>query len=469
LSRTEHRVTVEVHALDTPDQVLIGKATASALKLSSGRFALRAGLTSRVAQVSVSDKVGNKSMVLGSQIAQDLGISSGDVIRVAATQRRLRIGPYVGVLTAPQRKSAIPSRSFGRDTEYLRELCAAGKELGLIAFVLPYDAVNLRTRRVFGRVPEFRRGGRWHIREFPFPDVLFNRIPSRAHERSQQARRVINYALRQKSVHLFNQGFMDKWAVYAELSRHPDVRHMVPTTARFQGRLMLKSWLRRFGSVYLKPSSGSLGEGIVVVEQTPNGVVCWFRNRRQKPVSEKAPNVDRIYGRISRLIAGRRYLIQPDLRLLDVDGSPFDVRLLMQRNMSGKWLRTKMFARIARRGEYASNISRGGSGVPLDEVLARVRPKQAQRVLRDVRKAGEVIARAVESTSQCPVGELGIDIGIDRRLNLWLIEVNGKPHVDVVKPSTTDRAREASVRRPMEYAIYLYRNALRDGRLRRQE
>ncbi len=468
MSRTEYRVTVEVRTLDTPDQVLIGKATASALRLSSGRFALRAGSTSRVARVSISDKIGNKSMALSSEIAQELGISSGDVVRVASSQRRLRIGPYVGVLTAPQRKSSIPSRSFGRDTEYLRELCAAGKGLGLIAFVLPYDAVNFRARRVFGRVPEPRRGGKWHIREFPFPDVLFNRIPSRAHERSPQARRVLNYALQQRSVHLFNQGFMDKWSVYAELSRHPDVRHMVPTTARFQGRVMLKSWLRRFGSVYLKPSSGSLGQGIIVVEQTPQGVVCWFRNRRQRPVSERASNVDRIYGRIRQLIAGRRYLIQPDLRLLDIDGSPFDVRLLMQRNISGRWLRTKMFARIARRGEYASNISRGGSGVPLDEVLARVRPKQAARVLREVRKVGEVVARAVESTSQCPVGELGIDIGIDRRLNLWLIEVNGKPHVDVLKPSTTDRAREASVRRPMEYAICLYRSALRSGQLRRQ-
>ena len=305
MSRTEYRVTVEVRTLDTPDQVLIGKATASALRLSSGRFALRAGSTSRVARVSISDKIGNKSMALSSEIAQELGISSGDVVRVASSQRRLRIGPYVGVLTAPQRKSSIPSRSFGRDTEYLRELCAAGKGLGLIAFVLPYDAVNFRARRVFGRVPEPRRGGKWHIREFPFPDVLFNRIPSRAHERSPQARRVLNYALQQRSVHLFNQGFMDKWSVYAELSRHPDVRHMVPTTARFQGRVMLKSWLRRFGSVYLKPSSGSLGQGIIVVEQTPQGVVCWFRNRRQRPVSERASNVDRIYGRIRQLIAGR--------------------------------------------------------------------------------------------------------------------------------------------------------------------
>lgn len=469
MSRTECKVTVEVRTLDTPDQVLLGRATASALRLSGGRVALRAGSTSKVARLSVSDKLTKGSMTLSQEIAQELGISSGDVIRVTSSQRRLRIGPYVGVLTAPQRKSSLPSRSFGRDTEYLRELCAAGKHLGLIAFVLPYDAVRFRTARVFGRVPELRRGGRWHIREFPFPDVLFNRIPSRAQERSPQARRVLNYALQQRSVQVFNQGFMDKWSMYAELSKHPDIRHMVPRTARFQGRPMLKSWLRRFRSVYLKPSSGSLGEGIIVVELTPQGVVCWFRNRRQKPVREHAAGIDGIWNRIRPMVSGRRYLIQPDLRLLDVDGSPFDVRLLMQRNISGRWLRTKMFARIARRGEYASNISRGGSGVPLDEVLARVRPRQAERLLRDVRKVGAMVARAVENTSQCPVGELGIDIGIDRRLNLWLIEVNGKPHVDVVKPSTTDRAREASVRRPMEYAIHLYRSALRSGRPRRQE
>lgn len=98
--------------------------------------------------------------------------------------------------------------------------------------------------------------------------------------------------------------------------------------------------------------------------------------------------------------------------------------------------------------------------MPLDQLLVRIAPKKAQHVLQAVRRAGVTVAQAVESMSETPVGELGIDIGIDRALNLWLIEVNSKPHVDVVKPSTSERAREASVRRPMEFAIYLHKNAL---------
>lgn len=455
-----HRVVIEVRPSLGSRQLLLGNATASSLKLTSSRVCVFAGLLSRTMRVIRSDGVSPNALVLSPGCAMKLGLRSGDVVRVLIKGSQLRIGPYVGVLTAPTKVRTSARRRYGRDTEYLREVCAAGTRMDLVAFVFSYDAVNISNGRLIGWLPEPQRYGRWHPREFPLPNVVFNRIPTRGQERSKRARQLIGYATQHKSMRLFNKGFMDKWSVYKDLSQHSGVKHMVPTTAVFRGLPMLKSWLRRHRSVYLKPSSGSLGEGIVVVRLTIRGITCRYRNERKRPVTEYARSVEAVYSRIKRIIARRRYLIQPDLNLLTVDGTPFDVRLLMQRSSRGKWCRTKMFARVARRGEYTSNISRGGSGVPLDKLLVRIAPRKAQHVLQAVRRAGVTVAQAVESLAETPVGELGIDIGIDRALNLWLIEVNSKPHVDVVKPSTTERARDASVRRPMEFATYLHKTTL---------
>lgn len=464
LSSAEHRVVIEVRASLGSRRILLCDGTASALRLPGGRVAVSAGTATQTVTVGITDKIGVGSLALGPSLAARLGLRSGDSVTVLVRRRALRIGPYVGILTAPTGRPATSNRCYGRDTEYLREVCMAGRRLGLVTFVFSYDSADLSKGRLTGRVPEPVRYGKWHSRSFPTPDVIFNRIPTRGQERSAQVRRLIDYCSRHESTKLFNSGFMDKWSVYAQLSNHRDLKNMMPRTAIFRGTAMLKEWLARYRSVYLKPINGSLGEGIIVVQTVGRGVVCRYRNRRMRPVSEYSPRVEGIYGRVQQIIAGRRYLIQPDLRLLSVDQSPFDVRLLMQRNMNGKWIRTKMFARVARRGEYASNISRGGSGVPLEEVLGRVLPGRAEQVARAVRRAGALVARAMEETAQSPVGELGIDIGIDRNLNLWLIEVNSKPHVDVVKPSTTNRAREASVSRPMEFAVYLFKSTLKQGK-----
>lgn len=464
MSSAEHRVIIEVHASLGSRRILLSNATASALRLAAGRVALATGTATQTVTMGVTDRISVDSLAMGPPLAVRLGLRAGDSVMVWVRRRVLRIGPYVGILTAPTGRPATSNRCYGRDTEYLREVCTAGRRRGLVAFVFSYDSADLSKGRLVGRVPEPVRYGRWHSRSFPMPDVIFNRIPTRGQERSAKARRLIDHYMRHESTKLFNSGFMDKWSVYAQLSNHPDLKSMIPRTALFRGPAMLKEWLVRHRSVYLKPINGSLGEGIIVVQLAGRGIICRYRNRRMRPVSEYAPRVDAIYGRVRQIIAGRRYLIQPDLRLLSVDQSPFDVRLLMQRDLSGKWIRTKMFARVARRGEYASNISRGGSGVPLEEVLGRVLPGRAERVVRAVRKAGALVAHAMEESAQSPVGELGIDIGIDRNLNLWLIEVNSKPHIDVVKPSTTDRAREASVSRPMEFAIYLFRSTLKQAK-----
>lgn len=451
-----YRVVIEIHPSLGSRRLILGKAAASALKLTVDRVRVFAGTSSLIMTVDHCDSASPNSLAMDSGSAARFGLQTGDVVRVLARRRQLRIGPYVGIMTAPTRFRASSNRCYGRDTEYFRELCLAGRRKGLVTYVFSYDAVDLSKGRLVGRVPEPKRNGRWYSREFPLPNVIFNRIPARTHERSPLARQLIEYALRQESMCLFNEGFMDKWSVYKQLSMHPEVRHLVPTTAVFRGLPMLKRWLRKYKSVYLKPTSGSLGEGIIVVQQTSRGVVCRYRNPRKRPVKEHAPHVDAIYGLIEQLVANRRYLIQPDLNLLTVNGMPFDVRLLMQRNATGKWCRTKMFARVARRGEFTSNISRGGSGVPLDRLLEQVIPKKAEHVLDAVREAGAAVARAIESLAGSPVGELGIDIGIDRSLNLWLIEVNSKPHIDVTKPSTSERVHQASVRRPMEFAIYLH-------------
>jgi len=53
-----------------------------------------------------------------------------------------------------------------------------------------------------------------------------------------------------------------------------------------------------------------------------------------------------------------------------------------------------------------------------------------------------------------PLGEIGLDLGVDRRGRVWLIEVNAKPFRKVFDAGPKRRVF-LSFRRPMAYARYL--------------
>nr|MBO2476611.1 hypothetical protein [Bacillota bacterium] len=53
------------------------------------------------------------------------------------------------------------------------------------------------------------------------------------------------------------------------------------------------------------------------------------------------------------------------------------------------------------------------------------------------------------------VGELGLDLGIDRLGRIWLIEVNSKPFLQMTREAGSPHILGLSVQRPLRFARYL--------------
>src|SRR5690606_40390188 len=54
---------------------------------------------------------------------------------------------------------------------------------------------------------------RWIKKTMPYPDVVYNRIASRNHEKSERAANVFA-RLKKQSIPIFNERFLNKWEVY---------------------------------------------------------------------------------------------------------------------------------------------------------------------------------------------------------------------------------------------------------------
>ena len=124
---------------------------------------------------------------------------------------------------------------------------------------------------------------------------------------------------------------------------------------------------------------------------------------------------------------GKRYLIQQGIQLMLYRGSPFDLRILLQKPHR-RWIVSGMVAKVAASGRFVTNYSRGGHPLPVETALATVArdPLERERLSRELHHMAERVA--VVLNERFPgLRELGIDVGVDQEGRLRIFEVNTRP------------------------------------------
>jgi len=445
----DESVKVQLVAGDLPEDALaIPKKLIAAMGLPEG-FAGPLSVGSRSRPVRVLPSESSARVALSRSLAKELLLPLPKTLwmRFDREHGRLRIGPVVAIFAVKRRKAGPRSpRLFGARNLDIRQLMRHARRLNLLAMVLTPDGVQPGRDWVEGFVLS---GRRWAVVRYPVPDVVYDRIQSRSWERRPSAQRAKQFLRSLPSVKYFNEGFFDKWALYQKMSGHQALARYLPDTRQLTGPQSLKAFLEEHGATFLKPTEGSQGKGIIRVRRL-GAWYEWRRGTRQ----HKTRRFETLYQGIARIQRRKRYIMQPDLRLATVGGSPFDVRILMQKDGSGTWKRTKIYVRVAPKGRLTSNLSRGGTAMGLGWVLRSRFGKARRRVRANINQAAKTIVEALDEVFDSPLGEIGLDLGVDRRGRVWLIEVNAKPFRKVFDAGPKRRVF-LSFRRPMAYARYL--------------
>jgi glutathione synthase/RimK-type ligase-like ATP-grasp enzyme len=206
------------------------------------------------------------------------------------------------------------------------------------------------------------------------------------------------------------------------LLQDPFLREMIPETLWYS-RMNLMEMLERHDTVYVKPDKGGGGVGILRIEK--RGMDCYrvcFRTRC------KVVNRRQLLEAVESLLSsGKRYLLQQGIQLAHYRGSPFDLRILLQKP-NRRWIVSGMVAKVAASGRFVTNYSRGGHPLPVEKALATVAslPMERERISRALHHMAERVA-AVLNERFPGLRELGIDVGIEPGGRLWIFEVNTRP------------------------------------------
>lgn len=349
----------------------------------------------------------------------------------------------VGVLL---RRHGDRDTPFGSMTGFLARVLAAGRELGVQVYGFGAEDLHRRRPRVTSRAWDDGRQ-RWVEARRPLPDLVWDRLKG---ARGEQA----VHQLRALGVPLLNTAVLNKWEAIQLLSRDPWLRTLMPHT-RLLGRPGdVVEMLQRHGRAYLKPVVGSMGRGILRVLRAGNHLLGQSVPPGNGAVRSRLLAETDLADWLAHCTGGRQYLVQQGLHLEVFSGRTTDIRVLMQKDGDGRWQLTGMGARVGAPGRFTSNLHTGGQGIPVPRLLQALLPG-------DLPRQGAVSA---EITAIClhvcylleaslgPLGELGIDLGLEPDGRLWYIEHNYYPGRTIFRHLGQPEIWALAHRRPLEYA-----------------
>ncbi|WP_067921610.1 YheC/YheD family endospore coat-associated protein [Alicyclobacillus shizuokensis] len=323
-------------------------------------------------------------------------------------------GPVFAILAGGRDGKFVGNRA------HFRDLIRIARGQDQFVYVLPDDRVDGGdTWLGFVRV----RSGVWRQLPCPQPQAVYNRIPQRHLERSPVAVRA-RQTLRERGIPMFNPEYFNKAVLYRVLATS-ELSHYLPQSTFSITSAALGRMLAQHGGVYLKPVGGSMGHGIMRVERMHSGYrVQVLKKGRTK--SLHAANLAEVRQVVKRERIGGAYVMQAAKPLLDWRGHPCDFRVLLQKQ-NGVWRVVGVGVRAAGDGVITTHVPNGGFIVDADSVLHHHFGPRRGQIAHALERMACACARRIDQYYREQLGEMSMDIGVDREGNLWFFEANSKP------------------------------------------
>lgn len=213
-----------------------------------------------------------------------------------------------------------------------------------------------------------------------------------------------------------------KWELHRLYSKHPHLSKCLPPTSILSSS-SLKQYLENYRAVYIKGNNQHTGAGIIKAVKTKNG----YRFVKVRGKAVDVQSFKDLYDKIKDRRPCRSIVVQKAIDLASINGRPFSIRLMLMKDGKEKWKYAGMLAKVAGKGSVITNVRRGGGyAVTVDDALAQslgYGRKRIEKVKRKLIDHGfEIVRHATKNGYR--THESGIDLGVDKNGDIWIIEVN---------------------------------------------
>lgn len=352
----------------------------------------------------------------------------------------------LGILTLYQNGG----KSF-EERSFLEKMIEAGEKLNVQIIVFTPEDFDPTLTKVKAHLFKVS-ASRWTRSWVAVPNFIYDRC------RSQKSPRFKKYLqFREKNQHRFtflNSRLANKWTVHQVLTTYPRMDRFLPETFQFSTDSMFEL-LNRYPSIYIKPSGGTGGRGILRVSRKTNGFYVQGRDQARRIVTPKLLTTAKLVAYTKDWTKNQHFIVQQGINIALVDDKIHDYRVLVQKDGSGDWQVTGMVGKVGGRDSITSNLHGGGEAMPLRKLLySRFSRHHSEQIIVASYQLALIIADHLEKKFG-RLCELGLDLAIDEDGDVWLLEVNPKPSREVFARIKDWDGYQKAIRSPIEYALYL--------------
>lgn len=451
------QVTINHHSHSVPSlpTISISDSVLKKLQVPTGQ-SLRFYFSNQTCQVTCQNSSAQSNTVqIDGSLAAKLCIPENAQLQLSYVPQsyELKLGPIFAILVSGLSKADPP---FARLNPFCEEVIRIAKHRHILAYVVTLSEVSKEESSTI-EAWTFNNN-HWRKERLPYPQVVYNRIPTKKIEESKAFTQLKNKFPDQKT-QFFNATFLNKWEVHETLKDSKELEPYLPETQLFQGPLTFKSMIEKCPVVFVKPVHGSLGRKIYRISKKING----FQSQYSTPNGQLQKHFGRlsqVYSYLNKRINPKKNIIQQGIPLLSLNGRAIDFRALMHKNKLGEWTVTSMVARIGPENRFVSNIARGGALSKVGPVLRRCNVAQPNTVKKKLLQVAKKACEVLEKNNKGNFGELGIDLALSQNGKIYILEINSKPSKTEDSMFSSQSKGRPSVHRLLDYTLFLTKSQI---------
>jgi hypothetical protein len=379
-------------------------------------------------------------------------------IHLFSYKNNFHLGPLVGIFSAGF--SPFLHKPLGDRTAFFAKLLSLNKATGCIPFLFGEEHINWDKETIRGYVYQ---DNQWGIHDFPFPNVVYDRLPNRQVENSSGPKEVKRRFQKQYSIPWYNPGFFNKWDIHERLSDDEQAIHYLPETYPFQSFSAIETLLSKYRQVFIKPIHGSLGLGIhqVLYDKHDDVYYCRYRDKLLGNKLKRFSSLETMVQHIFKNKPLDHLIIQQGISLIRYNKRQVDFRVHTNKDEQGKWQVTALAAKVAGEGSVTTHVNNGGQIMTLDELFQE--DKQVAEVKQNLSNAALYLSTAIEQHVDGIIAEIGFDLGIDKQGQVWMFEANSKPGRSIFSHPNLRDFELLTRKLALDYAVYLAEQSISFG------
>ena len=392
----------------------------SLLNLNSiKKYVLNLGMISKEVYLHPNDNK-NNNMYFPRHILKALMLFSDIKLTLWKTDNKVYLGPVIGVFVNSNYLSSIKK---GKIPESCERLFQANEKGRCLIYYFSLDKINWIDKKIKGIVFSPKQND-FRYYWLPIPNVIYDRgVSFKKHEKKlvKHIRKQFDYS---KDIHFINnKDYLSKWHLYKKLFKHQEMRKYLPETIRYSSFNDLIDMLNKYDFVFLKSYYGSRGREVMSLCKIAKGYkIVFYDNELQ---SEEIYDLDSLKSQIEKFIGDNKYIIQQGINLSEYKGRKYDLRILIEKDINGKWIAIYNQGRIAKDNLTITNSSTGGDILNYFDIYSL-------KTIENIPTDGEIREQTIKIATYIEreygsFGELGMDMAIDKEGRVWFLEANTKP------------------------------------------